>query len=52
MGSAAGRPMPWLRAEGLAVVLLAVAVYTAHGPGWLLFLVLLPGAAPTEEMGG
>jgi hypothetical protein len=50
MVSAAGRPIPWLRAEGLAVVLLAVALYAAHGSGWFLFLVLF--LAPDLSMLG
>lgn len=31
----------WLRVEGLAVLLLALLLYRAHGGGWVLFAVLL-----------
>jgi hypothetical protein len=33
-------PVAWLRLEGMAVLLLSFALYSAHGAGWLLFLVL------------
>jgi hypothetical protein len=33
-------PVLWLRLEGMAALLLSFALYSAHGAGWLLFLVL------------
>jgi hypothetical protein len=35
-----GIAIPLLRAEGVAVLLLATALYAQHGIGWLLFVAL------------
>lgn len=44
------RTTPWLRAEGLAVLLAALTAYAASGLSWLLFAALL--LVPDLSMAG
>lgn len=54
MHASAAGSVRWLRAEGLAVLLLSLALFAEHGQGWALFaaLLLAPDLAMLGYLGG